>query len=152
MSDVERQMDSQVGRVRRIVGNSLVAVGAGALFAASIAKIVNAPQMVAQLNADGFMGKIGLLAAIEIVSALAFAIPTTRALGLPLVSAFLGGAVATHIQHGLSPAAPALLLGLCWLGAWVHDPIALWSFPRSFRGPVTRTETIAGAARRARAT
>ncbi|MGE5101986.1 MAG: hypothetical protein ACM3SX_18530 [Deltaproteobacteria bacterium] len=138
--------------MRRIVGNSLIAVGAGALFAASIAKMVNAPQMVTQLNADGFMGKIGLLAAVEIVSALAFAIPATRALGLPLVSAFLGGAVATHMQHGLNPAPPAFLLGLCWLGAWAHDPIALWSFQRSRVETSARREPIAGVARQARAT
>jgi hypothetical protein len=120
--------NSSTGRARQIAGNTFIALGAGALLAASAAKIANVPQMVNQLNADGFAGYVGLIAAIEIVSAATFVIPITRALGLLLVSSFLGGAVATHLQHGLSPMAPAILLGVCWFGAWLHDPAALWSF------------------------
>lgn len=143
--------DSGTGRARRIIGNALIAVGAGALLAASAAKIADVPAMVDPLNADGFTGYVGLLAVVEIVSAATFAIPVTRALGLLLVSSFLGGAVATHLQHGLNPAPPALLLGACWVGVWLRDPIVLWSFV-SWRDETSVHHRNATGTRRASAT
>ena len=77
-------------------------------------------------------GKLELIAGLEVVSALLFLLPSTRSFGLLLVSAYMGGAIATHVQHDqLHLAAPAsAVLCLIWLGAWLRHPEILWSLDR----------------------
>jgi len=58
---------------------------------------------------------------------LLFLVRSTRAIGLLLVSAYLGGAIATHIQHGQAPSQPVFVLSLLWLGASLRHPGILWS-------------------------
>jgi hypothetical protein len=62
-----------------------------------------------------------------------FLIPATRSLGLPLISAYLGGAIAAHLGYGQQLAAirPAILLGILWLGAWLRHPEILWGVRNS---------------------
>lgn len=66
--------------------------------------------------------RLTLIAVLELLSAGLFLFRGTRALGLLLISAFLGGAVAAHVQHGELPVQPAFVLGLVWLGAWLWHP------------------------------
>ena len=61
------------------------------------------------------------------LGALLLLVPPTRSVGLLLVSGLLGGAIATHMQHGQSYVGPAVLLVLVWLGAWLRHPETLWS-------------------------
>ncbi|PYO76324.1 MAG: hypothetical protein E6K55_07845, partial [Gemmatimonadetes bacterium] len=96
------------------------------------AKFALVPQVAAQLGAFGFTGgRLTLIAIAEFVSAALFLVRQTRSAGLLLVSAFLGGAIATHLQHGQSVLQPAIVLGLLWLGAWLRHPETLWSVVRT---------------------
>jgi hypothetical protein len=74
-----------------------------------------------------------LVALLEIASGALFLLPRTRSLGLLVASAFMGGAIATHVQHGETFATvPAVLvLGLVWMGALLKHPVSLWSLKRS---------------------
>jgi hypothetical protein len=117
--------------IRRNAGNTLIVLGGLVLIASAAAKLAQVPQVVAQLNGFGFEGRIGLLAAGEITTAVVFLFPPARSAGLLLVSAFMGGVIATHMQHGESYLMPSVLLGLCWLGAWLRHPEIAWSLNRS---------------------
>jgi hypothetical protein len=87
------------------------------------AKFARVPQVTGQLAAVGFSGsKLMIIATLEILSALLFLFPRTRSLGLLLVSAYLGGAIATHFGHNESVLPPALILALFWTGAWLRSP------------------------------
>lgn len=113
---------------RRTVGSALIVFGSVLLLASASAKFARAPQVVAQLGAFGFVGwKLTVVACLEVLSALLYLIPRTRAAGLLVVSAFFGGAIATHMQHDQSVLVPAAFLGLLWLGAWLRHPEALWT-------------------------
>ena len=86
------------------------------------------PKVVVPMAALGFDGgKLTLIAVLELTSAILFLIPRTRALGFLLVSAYLGGAIATHVGHNQSPVNPAITLALIWVGAWLRHPTILWS-------------------------
>jgi len=60
--------------------------------------------------------RLMLIAMLEASGAILFMIPRTRALGLLLVSAYFGGANATHLGHSQSPeaASPAFVLASFW--------------------------------------
>jgi hypothetical protein len=117
-----------ITRRRRIAGMALIVVVVLALVGAAAAKFLGVPAITTQLTGFGFSSEwIIVLGVVELASAVLFAIPGTRALGLLLITGFLGGAIATHIQHGQSPAQPAVLLALGWTGIWLRHPRANWS-------------------------
>src|SRR5439155_22244796 len=91
------------------------------------AKLASIPKVGWQLNRFGFQGKLMLIATGEALNTLLFLVPPTRSIGVLLVSGLLGGAIATHLQHGQSYVGPAGLLVLIWLGTWLRHPETLWS-------------------------
>jgi hypothetical protein len=118
-----------ISRKRRILGSILLSMSGLMLLGSAGVKLAHVPQVVDQLAAMGFDGgKLMFIAALEIVSAVLFLVSFTRSLGLLLVSSFLGGAIATHLQHGHPIYQPAFVLLLIWLGAWLRHPQILWSF------------------------
>ena len=112
-----------IGKVMIVMSSLMLMVSAGAKFA-------HIPKVTTDLGAMGFdEGKLMFIATLEVLSALLFLIPATRSIGLLLVSSFLGGAIATHLQHGHSIVQPAFVLFLIWLGTWLRHPQILWSLP-----------------------
>ncbi len=66
------------------------------------------------------------LGVVLIASALLYAYPRTAFLGAILITAYLGGAVATHVRVG-SPLFSHILFGVyvgiaLWAGLWLRDP------------------------------
>jgi hypothetical protein len=121
----------EMSRTRRITGNVLLLVSGLGLVLTSAAKFFGAPAVVHQMALEGITGeKLVMVATLELLSALLFLYPKTRSVGLMVLSAFLGGAIATHVLMGESPAAvpAALFLTLAWLGTFLRHPEALWSF------------------------
>jgi hypothetical protein len=116
---------------RRRGGTALIGLVGLILAASSITKLVGVPAVVQQFEAFGFGGKIVLLGILEATTAVLFLLPRTRSLGLLMISAFLGGAIATHLQHGLVPFPPAIVLALAWAGVWLRHPVVFWSFDRA---------------------
>lgn len=131
--------DPSRSRVRGITGNALIFLGGLMLVGSAGAKFAHVPKVVSQLGAFGFEGnKLMLIAALEVVSAILFLVPQTRPFGLLLVSSFMGGAIATHLQHSQPSLQPAIVLSLLWLGVWLRHPEVLWSSRR----PVNRAAHI----------
>jgi hypothetical protein len=121
---------SSISNKRRIGGNILIFIGGLLLIGSAAAKFAHVPKVITQLAALGFDGnRLMAIGILELVSALLFLVPLTRSAGLLLVSAYMGGAVATHVGHGSSPwIQPALVLCLLWLGAYLRHPVILWGF------------------------
>lgn len=86
-------------------------------------KLLHVPKVVEQLNGFGFDNhKVLVIGAGELAIAILFVVPRTRGIGLLLLSAFLGGAIATHFQHAESVIAPAALLTIAWIGSTIQNP------------------------------
>jgi hypothetical protein len=117
------------GRGRRRAGAVLITVVGFLLLGSAAVKFAHVPPVVAQLAASGFGGhNVTFIALLEALSALLFVIRTTRSAGLLLVSAFLGGAIATELQHSHSIFGPSAVLVLAWFGAWLRHREILWSW------------------------
>jgi len=123
--------NESISRTRRIVGNCLIfLIGLMLLVVSAGSKFFAGSEMSVQLHNFGFDGHEVILIAIEeVISALLFLIPSTRRIGVLLVSAHMGGALATHLQHtqSLLPLLPAaMVLALAWLGIWLRHPESFW--------------------------
>jgi len=116
-------MQTNSGKGGAIAGSSMVYIVGFLLAGSSMAKFAGLPKVIEHLAALGFDGpKLTLIATLEILSAVLVLVPRTRVVGLLLASAYLGGAIATHIQHGQPPSQPAFVLALMWLGIWLRYP------------------------------
>ena len=121
--------ETQIGRT---VGNVLIFLPGLAVMMSSVLKFAGVPAVVHTMAAEGFAGgKLMLVATLEILSAALFLYPRTRALGVLVLSSFLGGAICTHLQMGEYAKAigPCTLLTLSWIGIWLRHPQAHWSLP-----------------------
>jgi len=63
-----------------------------------------------------------ILGLIELGSVILFVIPRTGILGLLLLVSYLGGAIATHLQHQQGILFPAAIEALVWLTALIRFP------------------------------
>jgi hypothetical protein len=70
------------------------------------------------LNAQNY----AILGVIEIISIILFIIPRTGVLGTLLLAAYMGGAIATHLEHGQSVIAPCVIQTFLWI-------VAVYRFP-----------------------
>jgi len=59
---------------------------------------------------------------IEIISLILFIIPRTGVLGAMLLVAYLGGAIATHLQHQQPIAMAIIFQMLLWITAFIRFP------------------------------
>lgn len=93
------------------------------MLASATGKLSHAPQMV-----EMFTGRFGFressltpIGVLEIACALSYAVPRTSVLGAGLLSAYLGGAVATHVRVGDPFIAPVVLGLIAWVGLYLRD-------------------------------
>jgi len=117
-------------RARRMGGSIAIFLPGLALLLSSVVKLAGVPGVVHTMAADGFSGgKLTLVAALEFLSAALFLFPLTRSFGLLMLSAFLGGAICTHVQMDEYTKAigPCALLAIAWFGTWLRHPQVLWS-------------------------
>lgn len=62
------------------------------------------------------------LGMIELSCVILFVIPRTGILGTLLLAAYMGGAIATHLEHGLPVIAPCAIQAFVWIAAFVRFP------------------------------
>jgi hypothetical protein len=127
---------------RARLGSLLMFFPGLALAMSSILKFARVAGVVHEMTIMGFTGgRYALVATLELLSAILYFYPRTRSFGLLFLSAFIGGAICTHVQMGelAKGVPPAILLTLAWIGAWLRHPEVFWSF---------RTASSAGSLRR----
>jgi uncharacterized membrane protein YphA (DoxX/SURF4 family) len=78
----------------------------------------------------GLEGKLMLIGIGELIAAILFLIPRTSSLGVLLLSAHLGGAIATHMEHGEMFIPQAIMLLLVWVANYLRNPEMLASFTK----------------------
>ena len=63
-----------------------------------------------------------IIAVVELISILLFIYPRTGIVGTLLLVAYMGGAIATHLEHGQSIIAPCAIAAFVWIVAVVRFP------------------------------
>jgi hypothetical protein len=89
----------------------------------AVVKLMKAPPVLEGISRLGYPESlvfgIGLL---ELACAVVYLIPRTSVLGAILVTAYLGGATATHVRVGEPFFGPVLLGLLAWAGLFLREP------------------------------
>lgn len=87
-------------------------------------KLSGNPQFAAQFHEHlGYPeGTLLPIAVAEIVGTLLYAVPRTSVFGAVVLTAYLGGATATHVRVGEPFIVPMLLGVMLWLGLFLRDP------------------------------
>jgi hypothetical protein len=72
------------------------------------------------------MDQLTALGIVEVVCIILYAIPQTAVLGAVLLTAYLGGATATHARIGDPFYIPIVIGVIAWVGLYLREP-RLWS-------------------------
>ena len=115
----------------RISGWLLTVVLALLLGFSAFMKITLSPMALAQASSMGLEpGLYQMIGWAELVSLILFIIPKTGLLGTLLLIAYMGGAIATHLQQQQPVAVPIIVQGLIWITAVLRYPEVVHSlFP-----------------------
>ncbi len=62
------------------------------------------------------------LGVVEIIAAFLFLYPRTGILGTLLLAAYMGGVIATHLEHGMDITAPCVIQAIIWCTAVFRFP------------------------------
>ena len=91
-----------------------------------VGKFLKPEGMEANINHLGWrMDQMTALGIVELACIALYLIPRTAVLGAVLLTAYLGGAVATHARIGESLVIPIIVAGVAWLGLYLREP-RLW--------------------------
>ena len=103
-------------------GRILTALPAVAFIGSAAMKLSGNAEFLKQWTAFGFKPEQATgVGALELVCAILYAIPQTSGLGAVLLTAYMGGATATHVRIGEPFIAPVVLGVLVWGGLWFRD-------------------------------
>ena len=84
-------------------------------------KLAFAPQLVNIFSKIGLLSYIKILGITELLFLSTFLWEKTRKLGLLLLTGYFGGAMAVEMSHGTFFIAPATILTLIWITAYLLD-------------------------------
>ncbi len=109
---------------RKIVGWVVTGLLTALFVMSAMGKITARPdsEMGQNFIKYGLDGKLLLIAVGELASASMFIIPRTAPLCVLLLSSHMGGAIATHMEHGESYVFQSIILLLVWLAAGIRLP------------------------------
>lgn len=111
-------------KLKNIIGWTLSMIVLLLLTASALDKISGSAHALSMTRSFGILPETyRLLGIIELTSVVLFLIPRTGLLGLLLLSSYLGGAIATHLQHGQNILFPAAIEALVWIAAAVSFPV-----------------------------
>ena len=133
-------MSTRVAQIRNsALGARIIVVCALVLVASSMLKFWHPGAILTYLGSMGYEGAdVYLIAVIELATALLLLVPRTRAFGLFVASAYIGGAVAAHVaihrytnddpfvafmamHTHIGTLEPGVLLAVLWFGSWLSQ-------------------------------
>lgn len=110
-------------KTQQIVGWVLAGLVAALFLFSAFGKLTANPdalKMAANFGIDASSFK--MLGLVELVATLLFLYPRTGVLGTLLLAAYMGGAIATHLEHGEPFVAQCVIQAFIWI-------VAVFRFP-----------------------
>ena len=126
------------GKVRLITGWVLSGLLSLMMVGSAVAKLVAAKPVVEMFEKFGLSDWLMIIGIGEAVSTILFLVPRTAVLGTLLMSAYLGGAIVTHMQHAESFVVPAVLLVVLWIAAGLRVPELFQNMLRGLPNSTTK--------------
>lgn len=112
------------------------------LSVSAILKFTSVPFLVQSFNEIGLGDYLMLFGIAEILFVALFLFRRTMKIGFFLLTAYLGGAIATEITHG-SFIAPVMILTLTWIAAYLRNPYLFKEDKLSAKQPVWQRKIAA---------
>ena len=110
----------------RYTGHVLTVLSALFLLFSASGKFLKPEGIEANIVPLGWrMDQLTALGIVEVACVVLYVIPRTAVFGAVLVTAYLGGAVATHVRIGDAYYIPIILGIAVWLGIYLREP-RLW--------------------------
>lgn len=110
-------------KTKNIINWSLAALVGFIFIGSAISKFFGAEETVQMASGIGLsLDTFKVIGLVELVSVFLFLFPRTGVFGTLLLSAYMGGAIATHLTHGQSIIAPAIIQALLWVVALLRFP------------------------------
>jgi len=110
-------------KTRNIIGWVLTALLLALFLFSASGKIIGMASMQKVSEKIGIsMEGFRILGIIELLSVILFAIPRTGLLGTLLLTAYMGGAVATHLEHAEPFYAQCMFIAIIWITALIRFP------------------------------
>ena len=93
------------------------------LLFSAVMKLIKPAPVVLEFGRLGYPEKLAIvLGVVELACTVLYMIPRTAVLGAILLTAYLGGATATHVRIGDPFFFPIIFGILIWLGLYFRDP------------------------------
>lgn len=123
LSSASPSTPATTGKAMLWAGRVVTALAALVFVSSGIMKLSSPPDMVKQFTEDyGFPANtlvpIGI---VELVCVALYVVPRTTVLGAVLLTAYLGGAVVTHVRISDAFIAPIIIGVLVWAGPFLRD-------------------------------
>ena len=81
------------------------------------------PQMIEQMGGIGLPANIlPVIAGLELLCVITYAVPTTSVLGAVLFTGYVGGTILTHLRVNESVGMQVTFSLLIWLGLYLREP------------------------------
>lgn len=110
-------------KTKNIIGWVLTGLLAFVFLASGIMKLMGGEEAVKGAESMGLSaGTLKAIGIVELISILLFIYPRTGVLGTLLLSAYLGGAIATHLEHQQPIQIPAIIEAVLWITAIIRFP------------------------------
>ena len=111
-----------ISRKRLWAGRIISALPVLMLFFSGIVKLIKPAIIVEGLVRFGYPENLALgIGILELSCTVVYVIPRTSILGAILLTAYLGGAIATHVRIGDPFFGPVVLGVLVWIGLYLRD-------------------------------
>lgn len=123
---MSEEVSAEVPKGMRYTGIGLTTLSVLFLLFSASGKILKPEGIEANIIPLGWrMDQMTWLGIVEVACAVIYAISRTSVFGAVIVTAYLGGAVATHIRIGDQYFFPIVLGLVVWLGIYLREP-RLW--------------------------
>jgi ABC-type Na+ efflux pump permease subunit len=110
-------------KVKTIIGWTLTGLIVLVFIKSMSMKLLGSPEAIKHSLALGLSAQTQkVLGILELLSVILFVIPRTGLLGTLLLAAYLGGAIATHIEHAQSASMAIIIQCLLWITAAIRFP------------------------------
>jgi hypothetical protein len=110
-------------KTRKVIGWILTGILALLMLFSAFMKLSGNEEAVKGSAALGISGSTLMwIGIIELVSTLLFIYPRTGILGTLLLAAYLGGAIATHLEHAQPLTMPVIVECVLWITAAIRFP------------------------------
>lgn len=117
----KNKTQNKMTKQRKILGWIITILASIAPAWGVIGKFSNA-EMQSHMASIGYENWIQIIAIGELLAVVLFILPKTGRLGILLMSALMGGAIAAHMGHGESFTMQSTVLVLAWIAAFLRYP------------------------------